>query len=325
MDITALIASDTVSPGDVLLLEDGLYFQTVNVTKKNIRIIAKGRNVVFYGNSRLLAAFVLSAVSGVEINGITMQYYSGSGVIIDSGNGNRIVNNKIVNMINYSITISSSSANLLWKNDICNVYNGIRLFLASTNNRIIENTVKDCYNDAFETFSEPDSNNVFISNTAIGTRGYGMIIYGRNNLLLNNVLIDNGQGGVNINAGNNTIAINNIVKNSKLNGYFVFQHSNVYVGGNQIECNLREGMLILDENGIFQDNHIAYNGGYGISLATSAANNLFLENTLKCNIPANIVERGIDNVLIGNADKPCEPCELPGDKCDNPCKQCNKD
>ncbi|MFY9176976.1 MAG: hypothetical protein WBI74_00985 [Caldicoprobacterales bacterium] len=39
-DITALIASDTVSPGDVLLLQDGLYFQTVNITKDNIRIIA---------------------------------------------------------------------------------------------------------------------------------------------------------------------------------------------------------------------------------------------------------------------------------------------
>ena len=41
MDITALIASDTVSPGDVLLLEDGLYFQTVNVTKKIYELLPK--------------------------------------------------------------------------------------------------------------------------------------------------------------------------------------------------------------------------------------------------------------------------------------------
>ena len=38
-DITTLIASDTVSLV-MLLLQDGLYFQTVNITKDNIRIIA---------------------------------------------------------------------------------------------------------------------------------------------------------------------------------------------------------------------------------------------------------------------------------------------
>lgn len=31
-DLFALIASNNVAPGDVLVLEDGEYFQTVNVT-----------------------------------------------------------------------------------------------------------------------------------------------------------------------------------------------------------------------------------------------------------------------------------------------------
>lgn len=46
MDITALIASDNVNEGDVLLLEEGIYFQTVNILKDNIRIVAKGPGVI---------------------------------------------------------------------------------------------------------------------------------------------------------------------------------------------------------------------------------------------------------------------------------------
>lgn len=33
-DITDLISSDNVNEGDVLLLEEGIYFQTVNVIKR---------------------------------------------------------------------------------------------------------------------------------------------------------------------------------------------------------------------------------------------------------------------------------------------------
>ncbi len=50
-DITALIASDNVKEGDVVLLEKGIYFQTVNITKNYIRIVAKGPGVVFDGQS----------------------------------------------------------------------------------------------------------------------------------------------------------------------------------------------------------------------------------------------------------------------------------
>lgn len=187
-DITGLIASDRVSPGDVLLLEDGLYFQTVNITKDNIRIIAKGKNAVFYGMGILFNAFILSDVTGVEINGITIPNYSISGILIDFGSGNRIVNNKIY----------------------------------------IENTVKNCYGDGFHSFREQDSDNVFVGNTAIGNRGYGMSIQGTNNLLLNNTLIDNGSGGVIIGEGSNTVGINNTVKDSRVTGYFVFNHDNSF-------------------------------------------------------------------------------------------------
>ncbi|NLN42123.1 MAG: hypothetical protein GX160_09115 [Clostridiales bacterium] len=67
----------------------------------------------------LFNAFILSDITGVEINGITIRNYSISGVLIDYGSGNRIVNNKIYNAADYGIHVSSSSYNLIWKNEIC--------------------------------------------------------------------------------------------------------------------------------------------------------------------------------------------------------------
>ena len=73
-DISALIASDNVNEGDVLLLEEGIYFQTVNIFKNNIRIVAKGPGVIFDGKSTLLTAFTLSNVVGVAIEGINIRH-----------------------------------------------------------------------------------------------------------------------------------------------------------------------------------------------------------------------------------------------------------
>lgn len=62
MDITELIRSNSVNEGDVLLLEEGIYFQTVAVLKNYIRIVAKGPEVIFDGKGILLDAFILPDV-----------------------------------------------------------------------------------------------------------------------------------------------------------------------------------------------------------------------------------------------------------------------
>jgi parallel beta-helix repeat protein len=316
MDITALIASEQVSPGDVLLLEEGIYFQTVNVTKDFLRIIAKGEHVIFDGRSTLLNAFMLSNVTGVEINGITINHYRSNGIVINSGNGNRIVNNKISDIFVDGIRIVASSANLIWKNEICNVFDAVFLILGSTNNRIIENIAKDCLEDGFETFLEPDSNNVFISNTIMRARRYGILIWGHNNLLLYNNIIDNGQGSVNINVGSNSIALDNILIDNKQNGLVVEDFLNAFAGENQIECNREEGVLVQGQYGIYQDNEIAYNSDTGITIGTNSISNTIYKNKVICNIPTNIIDSGTDNVLIENIDKPCESCENPGHNCE---------
>jgi len=54
-----------------------------------------------------------------------------------------------------------------------------------------------------------------------------------------------------------------------------------------------------------------------VSIAESSVLNLVMDNKLVCNIPENIEDRGIDNHLINNKEKPCEPCQSPRDVCKN--------
>ncbi|NLC96848.1 MAG: hypothetical protein GX077_01810 [Tissierellia bacterium] len=317
MDITALINSASVNEGDVLLLEEGIYFQSVAVTKNNIRIIAKGPGVIFDGRSTLIDAFILVDVSGVVIEGINMRHYRGNGILMEFGIGNRIVKNKISNMIENGIELVNSNSNLIWKNEITSCYDGILLINGSTHNWIVENVTKECYGDGYEAFFGPDSNNAFLANTAIGNRNNGMEIYGSNNLILDNLLIDNGQGVI-ISSGSNTAYIDNTVEGTKLGTHQIFNgYNNFFASENYIFCNRREGMENLGQLGVFLNNEILYNGDTGILLDTTSSGNLVMDNVLICNIPQNIEDRGINNVIIRNIERPCETCEAPSEICND--------
>jgi len=315
-DITDLIASDNVTEGDVLQLEEGIYFQTVNVTKGFIRIVAKGPGVIFDGNNSFFTAFTLSGVTGVAIEGITIRHYTADGVLIFSGSGNRIINNKMI-MLGDGIQIRGSNSNLVWRNEICDCTNGVIFTLGSTNNWIIENTVRDCSGNAFFPLSSADSNNSYIFNIAIGNRNSGLNILGSNNLLLYNLLVDNGQG-IMISDGSNSVAIGNFIKDTGSTGQNIAGgYVNFFAGDNIVRCSGRTGIQSTSQFGMFLNNEISYNRDNGISLGSASSGNLVMDNKLRCNIPENIVDSDTNNNFIDNMDKPCEPCESPTEVCRN--------
>jgi hypothetical protein len=315
MDITELIASDNVNAGDVLLLEDGIYHQTVNIAKNNIRIAAKGPEVIFDGRSTLGSAFTLSNVTRVVIAGIKMRHYRFNGVLIASGYGNRIIQNIISNTLSNAIDVRNSSGNLIWKNEICNCFDAVRFIFGSTSNWVIENIAKDCFDDGFECFLDPDSNNAFISNKAIGNAANGIDMFGSNNLALNNILIGNGLALVTSN-GSNSVVIGNVMKDTMENTLEILTgYVNHFSGENHIVCNTRSGIRNNGQLGTFLNNEICYNGNSGMMLDTPSSGNLVMDNILICNIPGNITNNGTDNYLISNIVKPCGPCEAPGVVC----------
>jgi hypothetical protein len=168
---------------------------------------------------------------------------------------------------------------------------------------------------------EDDSNNVFISNTAIDTGGYGLHIYGSNNLLHKNLLIDNKTGGINANIGRSTIAIGNIVKNSKNRGAIITEHSNLFFGENHVESNLNQGIAVLSQgnNGIYYNNTLMHNTDSGMILTPPTNSNFVYDNKSKCNIPSSIINSGTNNILLNNVDEPCKPCELTFEDCSFGC------
>jgi len=315
MDITALIASNNVNEGDIFLLEEGIYFQAVNVSKNYIRIIAKGPGVILYGKGTLSAAFTLSDVTGVAIEGIKIRHYSNNGILIESGSGNRIVDNKINNMISDGIAVVSSSGNIVWKNEICKCLNGVSLTLDSTSNWVIENIAKNCRENGFRTFLGQNNNNAFISNISTGNKSDGFDLFGSNNLLLDNISMNNAFG-ILIDEGRDSLAIGNKSRGIKFGPLTIVDgYRNYFAGENHMVCNRRKGMDILGQFGIFINNEVSYNTDNGMELTSSSAGNLVMDNKLIYNIPKNIVNEGTDNNIINNMDKPYEPCESPMDFC----------
>lgn len=109
----------------------------------------------------------------------------------------------------------------------------------------------------------------------------------------------------------------NMVKGTIFGTHVIFeQYTNYFFGGSKIVCNREEG---LENNngqfGMIIDNEILYNGDSGILLGEESVANLVMNNKLVCNVPENITDRGTNNNIINNIERPCEPCESPSDVC----------
>ncbi|NLY38053.1 MAG: hypothetical protein GX044_01980 [Firmicutes bacterium] len=311
-DITALIASDEVSEGDVLLLENGVYNQIVIVTKNFLRILAGGDGVVFDGGNILLNAFILEEVAGVEINGMKITNYQNNGIHIDGGLGHRIINNEIDNVTGRGIFAGSSTANLIWKNTVRRAFDGILLRFGSTNNRVVENLVQFCRDDGIESWLNEDENNVFAGNKASGNTRFGMEIFGVNNLVVDNIVESNGRIGLYV-AGSDVSVIGNKIKNNNNSGILFDSSSfNTFVGDNEVHANAVFGMDRYSNQGSIQCNAITFNQSIGIRLNIDAGANLIYNNTLICNPPVNILDTSEDNpftvpdnIILNNIDQPC--------------------
>lgn len=135
--------------------------------------------------------------------------------------------------------------------------------------------------------------------------------------MVNNVLVCNRLGGINVSNGSNSVAIGNVVKDSGSRGCFLTTHANLFFGENQVEANLREGIVVSGTftNGIFHRNTVRHNTDSAITLGANTRSNFVFDNVFKCNIPVNIRDLSDANNYFGNIDEPCKPNELPFEDC----------
>ena len=298
-NLTELIASDSVSPGDVLLLADGLYLQTVVIEKSFIRIISRSGKAVFTGFSLLLNGFVLAGVTGVEIYGVTVRNYTQNGFLITGGLANRIVNNNVQDVGNNGIRITGSAANLVWKNNIRDVgFDGIIMISGSTSNWIICNEVERCGNDGIETFLSSDANNGLIENRVCDCDDNCFEAFGVNTLLLRNKAAKADGSAYYISSGSNSICIENEGVSS--NRGALVNTLNVFAACNNFSNNSGTGLFSFADFGIYQGNFISKNRNSGLVFAEGADYNFIYNNKIVCNEPADILDNGSENNYLKN-------------------------
>lgn len=86
---TIQAAVDAAGSGDVVLVHDGVYNETVTISgavnKHFIRVVARNPHRAILDSDNTLAnAFILDEVNGVEINGFVIRNYFNRGIVLDA-------------------------------------------------------------------------------------------------------------------------------------------------------------------------------------------------------------------------------------------------
>lgn len=329
-------AVDGAGSGDVILVEEGLYSEQISLDcgKENIRLVAKGENVILDGKKlgNNATAFLLNDVRGVEIRGFLIQNYA-LGVVVNLGGFNRIIRNKLTKLTANGIQIEESEGNLIWRNEVnqaedkgMSMYSsdsnwitknyfhqnsyGVFLSLSSHNaligNKVLNNKVDGISTaDCFQRFGR---NNFIFQNEITGNQGNG-VISSFNGVLVDNGIINNGENGITLGLGE-SVATGNQIQNNRGNGVEILSHFSQVniIQDNLILINAGQGVDLKGptENNLVINNRISANLGNGMDLDIEADNNKIIGNYVLGNREQDIIDQGKNNSFVGNIYKKYE-------------------
>lgn len=318
---TIQLAVTAAQPGDVILVEDGIYSEEVVIPsgKDNIRIIALCCNAVLDGMNSLETAFTLQGSIGIQIEGFNIKDYTTVGILI---NGNtpfparaafsRIIGNSLNNTGNQGILIDNSLGNLLWKNELRGSVNGIEIIGVpavpeNQSNWLVGNTLHDNTSTGIAIASSSSNglvdNEIFSNTTGIYTAESS------NTLILHNKVFDQSDFGLKLVNSSNSVILNNIIQNNQDEGIHAATSNNVIISGNKIRSNSGTGVKLSDSTfNIIEQNKITENLDNGVNLDTTSTNNLVVFNSICNNQPNDIILENPDNDVVfnkcGNSNPP---------------------
>lgn len=189
-------AVNVAEPGDVILVNKGVYNEEVSINTSNIRIVSASNKVFLDGNNTLVDAFTLAGVTGVEINGFRIANYIGDGItLVVNSSFNLITGNTITNIGEDGIDINAGSGNL-----------------------ILANHIEDIGNDSDDSGIELDGNaNWVVNNTIKGNSGAGILVRSSDNGVIGNFVHNNNGSGFEVQTDFNVFEKNQVTRN-KNNG-----------------------------------------------------------------------------------------------------------
>jgi len=225
----AVTAAD---PGSTIRVCPGTYREMVTVAKNDLKIVGmdEPNDVIVEGrpndpNPAQKAGFLVQNVSGVLIQGFTVQGFHEADILLVGANGNVIRNNRTTKSAHDGIQLNGSSDNLIEDNvsfnndaplparaftDAC----GVLLQVGSSNNTIRRN---ELFGNAFGIFIAGGSNgNVVSGNDSHDNRRFGIRNRGsagtliRGNEVEHNIVSSLGPGrGISVEVSTNVTVMNN--------------------------------------------------------------------------------------------------------------------
>ncbi len=205
-------AVDAASPGDEVVIDEGIYNENI-VIRKPIAVRSKKGP----GSSVVRAAIKgepsikIADVSGVTLSGLTASGSTASGIILTNANSNIIKDNHSVNNF-YGITLYNSRGNTLSGN-VANSNENYGIYLERASNNTIENNTSNMNKDKGFFISYSNSNRV-IGNSANMNTWNGMTVWSsHNNVFKDNMTLRNTYGIVLSDSDDNELIDNTTLPN----------------------------------------------------------------------------------------------------------------
>ncbi|KUK43458.1 MAG: Cell surface protein, partial [Methanothrix harundinacea] len=237
-------AIDAASPGDLIVVDGGIYRENVNVTK---RLTLRGLNMPVVDAGENGSAIILSA-DGIVLEGFSLKN-SGVGTAQPAG-----------------ITVRSDD-NAILNNTVTDSWNGISLW-DSKGNVVRDNHVS--YNTWAGIYLENSTNNVIANNNFSSNAGRGLIRSGfagihlwnsSHNTIIENVVKDNPHFGIELDSsGENIIAENDFRQNQGV-GIRLWDSNNNSISGNRALDNQLSGIELHNNYFAGNNEYDAYDDG----------------------------------------------------------------
>ncbi|MBH0231399.1 right-handed parallel beta-helix repeat-containing protein [Halobacillus yeomjeoni] len=301
-------AVDAASPGTTILVEDGVYRESIKVPleKSGVRIIAGGKEVILDGEEELDTAFDLSC-NLVQIFGFRIQNYRTSGISV-KGIGISLLENKIENITEGSgIQLSLAFSTLMWKNTIRRAEeHGVTI--KAMNTWLIENEMYENGGDGIHFEGSTTVGSTITRNCIHHNAHNGIADEAGFNFIYNNQINNNGKNGVHEQSGLGSGAV--IENHFRLNQNGVqLDNDAAQVAGNKIEFNKNAGVLVQSDFNNLEENEITVNHETGVTLTEAAEGNLLIRNVLKGSVQLDILSENPSNAFVENR---CGKSEPPG-------------
>jgi len=274
-------AVDNATAGDTIIVRDGIYYESITVSKQLTIKSEKGPdNCIVNGTGS--DVFTLEA-DGIRIEGFTIT--GGENGIYILSNNNTIINNNIRSNNEDGIELWSNS-NIISNNNISSNFDGIELY-DSDNNSISTNIIRSNKWDGI--FLWHSNNNIISNNNISSNNDDGIFLYfSDNNSISENIIRSNKWEGICLSVSNNNSISNNIIGSNNDDGICLGYSNNNSISNNKIRSNYFGIDLSYSNNNSISENNISSNDN-GIVIWFSNNNIIYMNNFINntCNAFSN--------------------------------------